>query len=46
VPVDPITESSDTWVLVPVPDGYRGAVFDLRSGSTAIAKNGKPYAEW
>lgn len=46
LPVDPITESSATWVLVPVPEGYHGSVFDLRSGSTATGKNGKPYAEW
>jgi len=46
LPVDPITESSSTWVLVPVPEGYRGSVYDLRSGSPATAKNGTPYAHW
>ena len=46
LPVDPITESSSTWVLVPVPEGYRGNVYDLRSGSPATAKNGTPYAQW
>ncbi len=46
LPVDPITESSSTWVLVPVPEGYTGNVFDLRSGSPAAAKNGTPYAQW
>lgn len=46
LPVDPMTDSPATWVLSPPPEEYKGAVFNLRSGSTAIGKNGKPYAEW
>jgi len=46
LPVDPITESTDTWVLLPPPEDYKGAVFDLHSPSDALGKNGKPYAEW
>ena len=46
LPIDPITESQESWVLIPVPEGYRGSVFDLRSGSTAVDNHGKPYAEW
>ena len=45
-PVDPMTDSAATWVLAPPPDGYKGAVFNLHSGSTAVGKNGRPYAEW
>jgi general secretion pathway protein G len=46
LPVDPMTESSATWIIEPPPPGYRGEVFNIRSGSTAIGKNGKAYAEW
>lgn len=46
LPVDPMTDSTTAWVLSPPPEGYKGAVFNLRSGSRVIGKNGKPYAEW
>jgi general secretion pathway protein G len=46
LPVDPITESTKTWELVPVPDGYKGAVYDIRSGASGFARDGRKYAEW
>lgn len=46
LPVDPITESSGTWRIVPPPDGEEGAVYDLHSGATGIARNGQAYANW
>jgi general secretion pathway protein G len=46
LPVDPITESSTTWQLVPVPDGYKGAVYDIHSGATGEGRDGRKYAEW
>lgn len=46
LPVDPITESASSWELVPVPDGYEGAVYDIRSGARGAAQDGKKYAEW
>lgn len=46
LPIDPLTESTTTWVVIPPPDDYKGAVFDLRSGSTSVGRNGRPYAEW
>ena len=46
LPVDPITESTATWQLVPVPVGYEGAVYDIHSGSTNAAQDGKRYADW
>jgi general secretion pathway protein G len=46
LPVDPITESTTTWTLVPVPEGYKGSVYDLHSGSTETARDGRKYAEW
>jgi general secretion pathway protein G len=47
VPVDPFTESSDTWEIISDigPSGESG-VFDVRSGSDREGLNGTPYAEW
>ena len=47
VPLDPITESSTTWTLVPVPDPQaKGEIYDLKSGAPGAASDGKPYAEY
>ena len=46
VPVDPITESSDTWRIEPAPAGYKGAVYELRSGAQGVGRNGVPYDQW
>lgn len=46
VPLDPITESSTTWRIVAPPDGQEGAVYDLHSGATGVARNGSAYADW
>jgi general secretion pathway protein G len=38
VPLDPITESTETWVLVPVPGALaQGAVYDVKSGAKGNA---------
>ena len=46
VPFDPITESQSTWQLMAVPSDYKGVVYDIKSGATKTARDGKPYAEW
>lgn len=46
LPVDPITESSATWQTVPVPEGYQGSIYDIKSGASGQAKDGKSYADW
>lgn len=46
LPVDPITESSTTWQIVDVPSGYKGAVYDIKSGATSRSKLGQAYGEW
>ncbi|MGV3499139.1 MAG: type II secretion system protein [Hydrogenophaga sp.] len=48
LPSDPITERSDTWVLLPPPiraDGepLAGSVWDLKSGAQV---EGKSYDQW
>lgn len=46
VPIDPITEASNTWRIVAPPEGQEGAVYDLHSGATGVARNGQAYAQW
>ena len=46
LPVDPLTESTTTWQLIPVPEGYEGTVYDIRSGAPGTARDGKKYADW
>lgn len=47
VPPDPMTESTETWVVVPPPDepGQR-KVWDVRSGAEGQGKNGSDYSTW
>jgi general secretion pathway protein G len=45
-PYDPITESSDTWVVVPPPEGTLGNVGDVRSGAPGRARDGTAFADW
>jgi len=44
LPVDPITESTQTWIIVP-PAGVKGRVFSIRSGAAGNNRLGKPYAD-
>lgn len=46
LPVDPLTESATGWQLVPAPEGYKGAVYDIHSGAQGRARDGTNYAEW
>ena len=45
-PVDPITESSTSWILVAPEDGAKGGVADVKSGAPGNDRHGKPYSEW
>ena len=47
VPVDPVTQSETTWVVVPIPGTTEvTAVFDVRSGAQGKAVDGSEYATW
>ena len=46
VPIDPLTQSPATWVIIPPSDPQLGAVFDVRSGAKGIGRDGKPYEQW
>lgn len=45
VPIDPLTQRADSWVLVPPKDAAKG-VFDIKSGANQRARNGSDYASW
>ncbi len=46
IPLDPITDSDQTWAVIP-PNGYaEGKVFNVRSGAKGVAKNGTNFSEW
>ncbi|MBU1482175.1 MAG: type II secretion system GspH family protein [Gammaproteobacteria bacterium] len=46
IPVDPITQSSTTWILIPPASTEKGAIFDIKSGAPGNSKDGTPYADW
>lgn len=45
LPLDPVTERSDTWIVVPPPGRSEGAG-DIRSGARGVARDGTTYASW
>jgi general secretion pathway protein G len=46
VPVDPLLDNNRAGLLVPPPQGVRGAVYDVRSSATGQASDGRRYQEW
>jgi general secretion pathway protein G len=51
IPLDPITNSRDTWQPVTdtslrSPDQTDSGIVDVRSGSTAASSEGTPYNSW
>jgi len=51
IPQDPITNSSDTWKIIPEDQGNtvnqtEPGIFDVRSGSDKTSLEGTAYSEW
>ena len=46
VPVDPFTESKETWIAVPPKNPTEAGVYDVHSGYTGRAADGSFYEEW
>jgi general secretion pathway protein G len=46
VPVDPLTESAVTWLVVPPLDPKKGLVYDVKSGAQGTARDGTAYVDW
>ncbi len=46
IPLDPITESDTTWVIVPPREAELSGVFDVKSGAPGPAADGSSYSDW
>lgn len=46
IPIDPITDSDQTWVTVPPSDPRMGRIADIHSGAGGNSRNGEPYSRW
>jgi general secretion pathway protein G len=46
IPLDPITDSDATWIVVPPQDAAKGGVYDVQSGAPGRALDGTAYSEW
>lgn len=46
VPVDPLTESVTTWIVVAPEDSQKGGVFDVKSGAQGKASDGSEFSTW
>ncbi len=51
LPVDPFTQSADTWTTIPAePDPANPSadpgVYNVKSGATGTSMEGNPYSEW
>jgi general secretion pathway protein G len=47
VPSDPLSGSSDAWILIPPSGGAtgKGNVYDLKSSATGVNRFGRPFSE-
>lgn len=46
IPVDPLTDSAVTWQVTSPPDSKLSGVYDVKSGSSATARDGSNYRDW
>jgi general secretion pathway protein G len=46
IPIDPLTETSTTWRVIPPDDPEKGGVYDVKSGAEGTATGGGAYSEW
>lgn len=46
VPVDPLTERSDSWLVSPPPSDTAEGVYDIHSAAQGTGRDGKPFKQW
>lgn len=46
LPIDPITESTTTWVIVPPQEPEKTGVYDIKSGAPGQASDGTSFGDW
>ncbi len=44
LPMDPVTQSAQTWIIVPPDAPLRGQVYDLHSGAKGHTSDGRAYS--
>ena len=45
IPLDPVTDSATTWIIVPPDDAGKGNIYSIKSGASGTTKEGKPFSE-
>jgi general secretion pathway protein G len=45
LPVDPITESTTTWLVVPPDDADKGNVYSIKSGAAGQTRDGRAFGD-
>jgi general secretion pathway protein G len=46
IPLDPVTDSNRTWIIIPPDDAQKGSVFNVTSGASGKARDGSAYRNW
>jgi general secretion pathway protein G len=46
VPLDPVTDSIATWIVIAPEDPQKGGVYDVKSGAQGKATDGSEFAQW
>ena len=46
VPLDPVTDSATTWIVVTPEDSQKGGVQDVKSGAPGKALDGSEFSTW
>ncbi len=46
VPLDPVTESTATWIVIAPEDAQKRGVYDVKSGAQGKARDGSDFAQW
>jgi general secretion pathway protein G len=45
LPIDPLTESNSSWVIVPPDDQFTGNVYDIKSGAPGTDHDGRAFGD-
>lgn len=43
LPLDPVTNSTQTWLIIAPEPPFKGQVYDIRSGARGVAHDGRPF---
>lgn len=46
IPVDPLTDSTTTWQVVPPDDPELGSIYNVKSGASGASTIGTSYSDW